>query len=46
MEKESPERDARFDATHREILQNLNEAEKTMAKTSQKIAQWEVALEK
>lgn len=46
MEKESPERDARFDATHKEIMQNLSEAEKKMSKTSQRIAEWGIALEK
>lgn len=46
MEKESPDRDARFDATHKEIMQNLNEAEKTMTKTSQRMAEWEIALGK
>ncbi len=46
MEKESPERDARFDATRQEILQNLSEAEEKMTKTSERIAEWGVALEK
>jgi hypothetical protein len=45
MEKEGPERDARFDATHKEIMHNLSEAEKTMARTSQRMAKWSIALE-
>jgi len=46
MEKESPERDARFDKTHEEIMRKITETEKIMERTSQRMAKWGIPLEK
>jgi len=46
MEKESPERNARFDKTHEEIMRKISEAEKITEQTSKRMAKWEVPSEK
>ena len=46
MEKESPERNARFDKTHNEIMQKLADTKKQMEQTSRRLAKWELPLEK
>lgn len=46
MEKESPERAARFDKQHEEFLKNIAETKKMMERTSQRMAKWEIPLEK
>ncbi len=46
MEKESPERDVRFDKTHDEIMRRLTETAKTMEQTSKRMAKWGIPLEK
>lgn len=46
MEKESPERDARFDRRHEEFMQNISETEKMMKQTSRRLAKWKIPLEK
>lgn len=46
MERESPERDARFDKSHEEIMQRLSETVKTMEQTSKRMAKWGIPLEK
>lgn len=46
MEKESPERAARFDKHHEEFLKNIAETEKMMEQTSRRLARWNTSLEK
>ncbi len=46
MEKESPERDARFDKRHEEIMQRLAETGEAMEQTSKRMAKWGIPLEK
>lgn len=46
MEKESPERNARFDKTHKEIMQKLADTQKQMEQTSRRLAKWELPLVK
>lgn len=46
MEKESPERNARFDRTHEEIMRKITEAEKITERASKRMAKWEIPLEK
>lgn len=46
MEKESPERAAQFDKHHEEFERNLAETKKMMERTSQRMAKWEIPLEK
>ncbi len=46
MEKESPERDARFDKHHEDFMRNLAETKKIMERTEQRMAKWGIPLEK
>lgn len=46
MEKESPERNARFDRHHEEFMRKIAETENIMERTSQRMAKWEIPLEK
>lgn len=46
MEKESPERNARFDKHHEEFMRKMDETEKIMERTSQRMAKWEIPLER
>ena len=46
MEKESPERAARFDAAHEKFMREIAETKKMMDKTSQQINKWKVAMGK
>lgn len=45
MEKESPEREARFDKYHEEFLKNIAETEKMMEQTSRRLDKWIASLE-
>ena len=46
MEKESPERDARFDKMSEETQKKFAEIEKLMKQTDQRMKKWEIGLEK
>ena len=46
MEKESPEREARFDKNHEDFLRNISETDKSMKQTSLRLAKWQPAMEK
>lgn len=46
MEKESPERDARFDKRHEEFMKNIAETQKKMDQTSRRLDKWLMSLEK
>lgn len=46
MEKESPERDARFDKHHEEFLRKIAENQIIMDRISRRMAKWEIPLEK
>ncbi|MCY7346406.1 MAG: hypothetical protein LH614_09335 [Pyrinomonadaceae bacterium] len=46
MEKESPERAARFDKHHEDFMRNLAETKKIMERTEQRMAKWGIPLEK
>ena len=46
MEKESPERDARFDKHHEEIVRKIAESERIMKRVSERMAKWELPLER
>ncbi len=46
MEKEGPERDARFDEHHEDFMRNLAETKKIMERTERRMAKWGVPLEK
>ena len=45
MERESPEREARFDKHHEEFLKNIAETEKMMNQTSRRLDKWIASLE-
>ncbi len=45
-EKESPERDARFDKHHEEFLRKIAENQIIMDRISRRMAKWEIPLEK
>lgn len=45
-ERESPERDARFDRQHKEFLKKIAEMEKMTEQTSQRLAGWKADMEK
>lgn len=46
MEKESPERDARFDRMYEETQQKFTEIERLMKQTDQRMEKWGIGLEK
>ena len=46
MEKETPERDARFDKMHEETQKKFTEIERLMKQTDQRMAKWGIALKK
>lgn len=46
MEKESPERDARFDRMYEETQQKFTEIEILMKQTDQRMEKWGIGLEK
>ena len=46
MEKETPERNARFDKHHEEFQRTMADTEKMMERLSQRMAKWELPLEK
>ena len=46
MEKESPERNARFDKHHEEFMKNIAETKKMMEQTSKRMEKWGIPLEK
>ncbi len=46
MEKESPEREARFREYQEDFAKSLAETKKIMEQTSQRMAKWEMSLEK
>ncbi len=45
MEKESPERDARFDKMYEETQKKFTEIERTMKQTDQRMKKWGIGLE-
>lgn len=45
-ERESPERDARFDRQHEEFLKKIAEIEKMSEETSRRLAKWRTEMEK
>lgn len=45
-QKESPERDARFDRDHEETMKRLAEFRKDSEQTSQLLAKWKAEMEK
>jgi len=45
-EKESPERDARFDREHKETMKKLIKLRKDSEQTSQLLAKWKAEMEK
>ena len=46
MEKESPERDARFDRMYEETQKKFTEIERLMKQTDQRMKKWGIGLEK
>ena len=46
MEKESPERDERFDKIYEETQKKFTEIERLMKQTDQRIKKWGIGLEK